>query len=202
MEKMTMKRLIEKAVNLSRGTLMLTLAAGIAVVLPTACKQKKQTDDIVIRKVEEAKPQAPIRMQEYKQVKDFKWLDRDYQVNIIRMPDDSLRMVKDETGQKFVDNRIALSIYRSDGSLFFTKMFTKADFESQLNDDYRLTGILEGIVFDRVEDLKVFFAGSVCHPQTDEYIPFVITVSNLGDLNIHPDDDLDTSGQENDEEGL
>ena len=57
------------------------------------------------KKAEAPKPQAPIRMQTYTQTKDVVWLGRNYQVEVKRMPDDSLRMVKDETGQKFVDNR-------------------------------------------------------------------------------------------------
>ena len=101
-------------------------------------------------------------------------------------------MVKDETGQKFVDNRISLRIIRADGSVFFSKSFTKAAFDHLLNDDYRKTGILEGLVFDKVEGNNLFFAASVCHPQTDEYIPMVVTVSNLGDVGSKLDNQLDT----------
>ena len=74
---------------------------------------------------------------------------------------------------------------------------------SLLNDDYRKTGILEGLVFDKVEGNNLFFAASVCHPQTDEYIPMVVSVSNLGDVGIKLDNQLDTNGgnlEENDDE--
>ena len=178
----------------------LVLTAVLTVGLLTGCKQKKQTEDIVVHKPEAPKPQAPIRMQEYNQVKDVKWLNRDYQVNITRMADDSLQMVKDETVQKFVDNRITVHIIRADGSTCFSRAFTKAAFDDYLDDDYRRTGILEGIVFDRVEDNRVIFAGSVSHPQTDEYIPFIITVDNFGVVAIKRDTDLDTNG--NDENDL
>ena len=162
----------------------------------TGCKQKKQTDDIIVRKAEAPKLQAPIRMQEYHQVKDIQWLDRSYQVDIHRMADDSLKMVKDETGQKFVDNRIQLKVIRQDGSVFFSQTFTKASFSDYLDEDYRQTGILEGLVFDRVEGNDLIFAGSVSHPQTDEYIPLVITLSNFGDVAISRDTQMDTSGSE------
>jgi hypothetical protein len=106
-------------------------------------------------------------------------------------------MVKDEVGQKFVDNRITLRIIRADGSTFFDRSFTKASFDALLDDDYRQTGILEGIVFDRVDGQQVLFAGSVSHPQTDdEYIPFIITVDNMGEIDIRRDVDLDTSGND------
>ena len=77
-----------------------------------------------------------------------------------------------------------------------TRVFTKSTFEAQLDDDYRQTGILEGIVFDQIDGNNLVFAGSVSHPQTDEYIPLVITVSNFGDVTLKRDDQMDTSGNE------
>ena len=161
-----------------------------------SCGEKKKHDDIIAPKVETPKPQAPVRMQDYRQTTDVKWLNKSYQVVVTRTPDDSLRMVKDETGQKYIDNRISLRVIRADGSVFFSRSFTKAAFESLLNDDYRKTGILEGLVFDRAEGNNLFFAASVGHPQTDEYIPMVVTVSNLGDVGIKLDNQLDTTGEE------
>ena len=189
-----MKTFIKREIA-CRMALVVTMAVALGTTL-TGCKQKKQTEDIIVRKTETPKPQAPIRMQDYNQVKDVQWLDRSYQVDIRRMADDSLRMVKDETGQKFVDNRIQLKVIRQDGSVFFSRTFTKADFDDYLDDDYRATGILEGLVFDRVEGLHLIFAGSVSHPQTDEYIPLVITLSNFGDVTISRDTQMDTSGSE------
>ena len=171
---------------------ILTLAAVTLMV--TGCGEKKKSDDIIAPKPEAPKPQAPIRMQDYRQTMDIQWLGKNYQVEVKRVPDDSLKMVKDETGQKFVDNRISLRVIRADGSVFFSQSFTKAAFSNYLNNDYRQTGILEGLVFDRVEGNNLFFAASVCHPQTDEYIPMVVTVSNLGDVGIRLDTDLDTNG--------
>ncbi|MBR1388857.1 MAG: DUF4738 domain-containing protein [Prevotella sp.] len=170
------------------------LIAAALVLLVVGCSEKKKHDDIIATKAEAPKPQAPVRMQDYRQATDIQWLGKKYQVEVMRTPDDSLRMVKDETGQKFVDNRISLRIIRADGSVFFKRMFTKAAFESLLDDDYRRTGILEGLVYDRVEGNQVFLAASVCHPQTDEYIPFVVTVSNFGDVGIKLDSQMDTSG--------
>ena len=173
------------------------VAAVVVFLLMAGCAEKKKHDDIIAPKVEAPKPQAPVKMQDYRQTTDIQWLNKSYQVEVVRTPDDSLRMVKDETGQKFVDNRISLRIIRADGSVFFSKSFTKAAFESLLNDDYRKTGILEGFVFDRVEGNNLFFAASVSHPQTDdEYIPMVVTVSNLGDVGIRIDNQMDTSGEQ------
>ena len=169
----------------------LILALIAVPCLLASCGQKKQHDDIIVQHTEAPKPQAPIRMQDYKDVKDVQWLGKQYQVEVSRTADDSLRMVKDENGQKFVDNRITLKVIRTDGSVFCTKTFTKAAFDGSLDDDYRKTGILEGFVFDKAEGNQLFFAASVCHPQTDEYIPLIVTVSNFGEVGISRDQDLE-----------
>ena len=100
-------------------------------------------------------------------------------------------MVKDELGQQFVDNRIVLKVIRADGSIFCTKTFTKSAFNACLDVDYRKTGILEGFVFDRAEGNQLFFAASVSHPQTDEYIPLVVTLSNFAEVGISRDNTIE-----------
>ena len=160
-------------------------------VLLSSCGQKKQHDDIIVQQVETPKPQAPIRMQDYRQTTDVQWLGKQYQVEVSRTACDSLQMVKDELGQEFVDNRIVLKVFRQDGSVFCTKTFTKSAFNGCLDDDYRKTGILEGFVFDKAEGNQLFFAASVSHPQTDEYIPIVVTLSNFGDISVSRDNTIE-----------
>ena len=165
----------------------------LMVALMISCGKKKESKDIIVPTVEEVKPKAPISMQPYHQQQEVEWLDKSYQVIINRVADDSLQMVQDETGQKFIDNRITLRVIRADGSVFFKKVFTKGNFDAQLDDNYRETGILEGLVFDKVDGNNLVFAGSVSHPQTDEYIPLVVTVSNFGDVSIKRDNQMDTN---------
>ena len=167
------------------------MALAFVGLITTSCGKKKQHDDIIVQETETPKPQAPIRMQDYKDVKDVQWLGKQYQVEVTRTASDSLAMVKDETGQQFVDNRIVLKVIRQDGTVFCTKTFTKSAFNACLDDDYRKTGILEGFVFDKAEGNQLFFAASVCHPQTDEYIPMVVTVSNFGEVGIAKDQQME-----------
>ena len=167
------------------------LALTFVGLLATSCGKKKQHDDIIVQETEAPQPQAPIRMQDYKDVKDVQWLGKHYQVEVTRTASDSLAMVKDETGQQFVDNRIVLKVIRQDGSVFCTKTFTKSAFNACLDDDYRKTGILEGFVFDKAEGNHLFFAASVCHPQTDEYIPMVVTLSNFAEVGISKDQQME-----------
>ena len=167
------------------------VALAFVGLITTSCGKKKQHDDIIVQETEVPQPQAPIRMQDYKDVKDVQWLGKQYHVEVSRTACDSLAMVKDETGQQFVDNRIVLRVIRQDGTVFCTKTFTKSAFNGCLDDDYRKTGILEGFVFDKAEGNHLFFAASVCHPQTDEYIPMVVTLSNFAEVGISKDQQME-----------
>ena len=172
--------------------IQLFVALLMVALMISSCGKKKESKDIIVPTVVEVKPKDPISMQPYNQQQQVEWLDKHYQVFIDRVADDSLRMVEDETGQKFIDNRINLRVVRADGSVFFKQEFTKSSFDALLDDDYRQTGILEGLVFDKVDGNNLVFAGSVSHPQTDEYIPLVVTVSNFGKVTIKRDDLMDT----------
>lgn len=172
------------------------IATGLLAIALAGCGREKKNDNIITLKTEKKGPSAPIRMQDYMQSKDIEWLGSTYTCEIRRTADDSLTTVKDESGQQFVDNSISLAIIRRDGSTFFKKVFTKADFESHITEDYSKTGILEGLVFDRTDGNALLFAASVSHPQTDEYIPLIVSVSRMGDITISKDTQLDTSAEE------
>jgi hypothetical protein len=95
-----------------------------------------------------------------------------------------------------VDNVFRLSGQRPDGSFFARHTFTKKDFTKYIDENFRKSGILEGLVFDRVDGDDLVFAGSVGLPQTDEYIPLVIRLSRMGHLEIRRDTQMDTPPEE------
>lgn len=168
------------------------LAFALLLTCMLSCSSKKKRDDIITTKYEKPAPQGPIRTDNYKDSKPFKWQDRDYVCTIERIADDSLPMVKDETGQQFVDNRVKVVISRADGSVFFNRIFTKTTFNSYIDKDFQQRGILEGFVFDKVEPNEVRFACSVSLPQSDEYIPLILAVTRNGNIAITKDTRLDT----------
>ena len=131
-------------------------------------------------------------MQKYTDERDVQWIGKTYHVSVHREPCDTLPLVKDETGQQFVDNIFTLSVTRSDGSVFYSRKFTKEHFAQYVTPDYRKTGILEGIVFDKVDGDWLEFGASVGHPQTDEYIPLIVRLSRMGVLEVKQDTELDT----------
>lgn len=181
-------------------TTMTLLAAAVVALSLGSCKKKQNTGDIITQKVVKARPSAPKRMQGYTQRKDIDWGGSRLQVVITREPDDSLPMVKDETGQKHVDNHINVKITRPDGSVFFSKTFTKATFDSYLTENYRKNGVLEGLVFDSLDGQHMKLATSVSLPESDECIPLVVELSRMGVMSVARDTQMDTNGGEQDEE--
>lgn len=180
--------------------ILIMLAIGCLGTTIIACGEKKKSEDIITERIENPKPQGPVRLQSYTDSRDVEWIGRSYHLAINRQASDSLPMVKDEIGQQFVDNVIVLSVVRQDGSVFYSKKFTKKDFDSFLDDDYRKTGILEGLVFDKVDGDWLEFAASVSHPQTDEYIPLIVRLSRMGELSVQRDAQMDTSAVEEQKE--
>lgn len=180
---------------------LILIASSIALLLAaSSCGNKKEKDDVIIVSKTEAKtPGAPISMQDYNQQKDIVWNGKNVHSNVSRHPDKSLPTVKDETGQEFVDNTITLSITQEDGKVIINKTFTKADFNAFIGKDYQEKGVLEGFVFDKVEGNTLRYAASVCHPQTDEYMPLLIYIAPNGSIRVEQDNQLDTSGSEDDD---
>ena len=168
-----------------------TIALAAVALLLAGCGEKKKEDVIITEKIVQKAPAQPVRMQDYTQTKTVEWLRKEYRCGVERSADDSLAMVKDENGQKYYDNRIRLTIRRADNTVFFQRSFTKKSFDACLDDDYRTSGVLEGLVFDKAEGNSLRFAASVSHPQTDEYIPIVVMVSRMGELTFSRDNTIE-----------
>ena len=162
----------------------------------SGCKEEKKREDIIVKKVVRKAPSGPVSMQEYTQATEVDWSGEAVVCEISRKPDATLPMVTNENGQKFVDNAISLKIKYQVGNILFEKKFVKSDFNVALDADYIKNGILEGLVFDVVENGMLKFAGSVSRPQTDEYIPIVLLVSKNGTISISRDTQMDTYGEE------
>ena len=164
----------------------LVLAFGIMML--SACKEKKQTDDIITTKYVPKQLQAPIGMPADKQVQTVEWGGAAYQVSVSRVAADSLPMVKDEAGQKYKDNRITVSVTRQDGSSVLKRTFTKSAFAQYVDEVF-----LASIRFDEVDNGKLEFSVVIALPDAidDMFIPLEMTVDRNGIINIREDDDMD-----------
>lgn len=181
--------------------LSVALLASLVVVL-AACGGKKKSEDIIAHRIVKVQPKEPVRMQPYLDEKEVEWIGKKYLVSVSRQASDSLPMVKDETGQKYVDNVFLLKVSRQDGSVFFSRTFTKKSLTQYLDDDFNKTGVFEGLVLDKAEGDFLIFGASVGHPQSDEYIPLVFKLSRMGDLSIKRDTQMDNPPADKDEETL
>lgn len=166
------------------------------------CKKAPQNNDIITKKpVVKAQPSV-LSLSKYSIPRKVNWLGTEYTVTVSRYPDATLPKTEDESGRKYYDNRINLKITRSDGTEFFNRTFTKADFSQFTDNAYGRKGALLGIVFDHASGNELCFGASVGSPDTmsDEYIPLILTVSNVGAVSIKADTQLDTGSDEDSEE--
>lgn len=172
-----------------RSALMLSLT----ILTLCSCEHKKPTNDIIIPKVVKKAKASTGRMSDYTQTRTVDWLGSVYTVVVHRFVDKSLAMAKDESGNEYYDNKISVRIHRQDGTPFFDKTFTKADFSSHLPEDVATDGALLGVVLDKAEGDHLRFAASVGSPNnvSDTFVPLVVNVSRTGDVTVSVDNDID-----------
>lgn len=181
----------------------LSLLACIALLGMASCKEKPQSTDIIMSKDDLLQTtEVSTEVQEignYDQTVETDWVGSTYTVEMHRVADESLPIVDDGSGRRYYDNKITIRILRKDGSEFFSRTFTKADFNSYLDASFKKNGALLGIVFDRVEGDNLYFAASVGSPDraSDEFIPLVVKVSKLRQVSISKDTMLDTGSVDN-----
>uniref|UniRef100_A0AB33J4P7 DUF4738 domain-containing protein n=2 Tax=unclassified Prevotella TaxID=2638335 RepID=A0AB33J4P7_9BACT len=167
-----------------------TLIGGL-----TGCGKSKKSQDIITHKPKvQVVNKKPQKIGDYQQTRDVEWLGATYKVLVVRQANQSLQQVDDGNGNRYYDNQITVKIIRKDGSEFFNRAFTKADFESYVDDIYKKNSALLGIVLDEAQGDKLRFAASVGSPDrmSDEYVPLVLVISRTGGVSISKDSQLDT----------
>lgn len=115
---------------------------------------------------------------------------RHYAFSIHREPDEKLPRVALADGSLYFDNSIHLTVERTEGggSTLLDRRFTKDDFARVVDANFLRHGILEGIVFDRVEGSRLLFAVSICYPNTDLYMAARLYVSPSGQIAVERED--------------
>lgn len=103
---------------------------------------------------------------------------------------DDLPTVVDEDGVQYKDNRFQLVITK-DGKQLFNHSFTKADFKSQIPEDFQKFGIMDGLRFNHAEEGKLYFNTCVSYPDSDMSCPFLLIVGPDGSYRIEPDPNFD-----------
>lgn len=173
------------------------LAGGPGIL--TACSEKKKSDNnIITTKPTVVKKRATQSIGDYTQRRDISWLGSTYTIATERKADPALPLAQDEQGNRYYDNRITVTISRKDGSVFFQRTFSKADFAQYTHNAFAKDGALLGVVFNEAKGDNLLFAASVGSPDnmSDNFIPIVVRVSRLGAVSMYEDSALDTSTDE------
>ena len=178
-----------------------TMALIIGSVVFTSCKEDHKAEVIIAKKPAKAVKKTVQKVGDYVQTRKVEWLGAVYAVTVERTADTSLPLVEDESGNKFYDNTITVTIKRQDNSTFFSRTFTKSAFASSLGTEGS-KGVLLGIVLDRAQASTLYFAASVGSPDktSDEYVPLVMSIDRNGNVSIKRDSKLDTVSDDADDE--
>lgn len=121
-----------------------------------------------------------------------------YTITIHRYADKDLELAVDEDGRKYYDNKVQLSIKRSDGTTFYDRTFTKNDFKEFTNNHYGEHGSLVGFMFDHAEGDALRFGVSVGSPDpnSDEYVPMDFVIDKSCRVRISNATELDTGSDQ------
>jgi hypothetical protein len=150
-----------------------------------SCKDKPQSNIIIVHPPVTARQQKPQAIGDAVRTRNINWVGSQFTVKVTTKCDTSLPLATDGSA-KYYDNRVNISVLRSDGTSFFNRTFTKADFKPYVDDKVYKDGALVGIVFDKAEGESLTFAVSVGNPDktTDQFVPLELTVSHLGGVSI------------------
>ncbi|PIK21409.1 DUF4738 domain-containing protein [Prevotella intermedia] len=173
----------------------LILLCGLLTLAVTSCKKEKKTDNIITKIKPQAEPSdKPQQLSDFEYKKQVEWLGNLYTITIQRHADKDLPMITDSDGKKYYDNKVEVLITRTDGTEFFKRTFKKSDFKEFTDNKYGRNGAFIGFMFDKVEGNYLKFGASVGSPDpnSDEFIPIDIAISNLGALKITSSAQIDT----------
>lgn len=158
------------------------LLIACALMAFASCKKKVQDDNIIVDKVVTKKIVATQRMEDSDQSGTFQWIKgAEYRYNIQRTASDSLAHVVNHD-IPYTDNSITLTVKRSDGSVFFTKTFTKENFSPVLPRQFMESGVLLSMNFNKVVGNEAFFVISVGSPDenNEEFCYAQLVLDNYG----------------------
>ncbi len=187
---------MEKMQHIVSQFLVLSVAF-LCVLTLSSCKKKTNNNIIIVKKPIVVKANKPQKTGDATAVNKATWLGASYKIETTIRADVSLPLATDGVSE-FYDNCVTVRILRSDGSEFFSRTFTKADFKPYVDNAYYKDGALLGIVFDKALGSQLRFAASVGSPDksSDEYVPLVLTVNNQGAVAISRDTEADATAPE------
>lgn len=174
--------------NQSKGIMMKNIVYVLAcasVISFAACslRDKNKKEDFQLLQQDSTEVSAPQRMQVSDMKTSFTYKGKEYQSSVVRCPDENLSLVKNEEGERFVDNHITLRI-SCEGKRVVDKVFTKESFASLVDAEFMKNSILEGLVYNKTAPEGIIYAASVCYPQSDLYVPIRLVITTDGKISM------------------
>ena len=144
-----------------------------SVIFFTACssQDKNKKDGTQVLMQDSTEIAGPQRMQVSDVKTSFTYKGKEYQSSVVRRPDESLPIVKNEQGE-------------CGGKQVVDKVFTKDNFASLVDAKFMKYSILEGLVYDKTTPQGIIYAASVCYPQSDLYVPIRLTITADGKISM------------------
>lgn len=167
----------------SMKTLVYIVTCVVMLSVISCTSRNKGGDDVQVLMKDSTVVSAPQRMQVSDTKVTITYKGREYRSSVVRRPDESLPVVTDEQGERFIDNSIALRI-TCGGKQIVDKVFTKESFASLVDARFLKYAILEGLVYDKTTPQGIIYAASICYPQSDLYVPLRLTVSADGKISM------------------
>lgn len=164
-------------------TVVYIVTCVVGLLFVSCTSRNKSESDVQVLMRDSTVVSAPQRMQVSDTKMTITYKGKEYRSSVVRRPDESLPVVKNEQGEEFVDNSIALRI-TCGGKSIVDKVFTKESFASLVDAKFMRHAILEGLVYDRTTSGGIVYAASICYPQTDLYVPLRLTVSADGKISV------------------
>lgn len=166
-------------------TVMYRAMIVLAAFWLAACSSspKRGKEEIMVLVQDGTAKDIPQRMPETAVKVPISYRGKEYQSCVERQPDESLPVVKNEQGESFIDNRITLRITCGNKQII-DRSFTKESFASLAGTGFMKSALLEEIVYDKTTPQGFTYAVSICHPQTDFYVPVRLTVTPDGKVSM------------------
>ncbi len=179
-----------------------SLALVVGLALLASCAEKKKTNDIIAPKPVVKAPAAPVKMQPFDHTESVEWGGSKYTVSIRRSVDEGSPVFTDETGGKYYDNNITLSVKSPDGAEIFSRQFSKSSFSQFVDAAYIEKSTLLGIAVDRVAGDRLVFVASVGCPDqlSDDFVPVTLSLDKNGGMTMKKGQDIGTSNNPNADE--
>ncbi len=162
------------------------MALAMSAMVITSCKEKKQDEDIIVEKVIEKPNDTATAMSSDTKSDDVKWIGGNRYTYIVERKSDNTLPIVLNHDIPYYDNRILLTIKRSDGTEFFSQSFTKTSFTGLLNSDLKEHGVLLSIAFDKCDSDNMYFVAGIGSPDEayEDFALVQLIVSRMGDTSV------------------